>query len=214
MSTKGPTTVRPDDVRTLKNPSPDGTPAAAMHKPFISPKNIGDSNGMSIQDIQELHEAKWPQSARDEHKSNGGFFAGPGTSFPLSDATDVEHAAGLYGHADNPNQIKSKIISFAKSHGFTSSLPKEWTEDINDDMVDPPGTDDDDDDDDDGQTIRESCQIIEAVATPGPGHEVLVTSLKGGKSANGFSYDNVAYKPSQLSSRAHRLMPIIALQMW
>ncbi len=118
MSTKGPTTVPPDDVRTLKNPLPDGTPAAAMHKPFTSPQNIGDSNGMSIQDIQELHEAKWPQSARDEHKSNGGFFAGPGTSFPLKDGQDVEHASGLYGHADNPDAVKAAVIAFAKSHGY------------------------------------------------------------------------------------------------
>ncbi len=113
----------------------------------------------------------------------------------MSDATDVEHAAGLYGHADNPNQIKSKIISFAKSHGFTSSLPKEWTEDINDDMVDSPSSDDDDDDDQiqEGQSeIRQLCRIIESQTLNTDGHEVRVTILQGGKSANGYSYDQLA----------------------
>src|SRR6476469_4984836 len=81
-----------------------------------------------MEHIAKLHEAKWPQSKRDEHKSNGGFFAGPGTSFPLKDGEDVFHASHLYGHSDDPAATKSKIISFAKSHGFTSSLPKEWTE--------------------------------------------------------------------------------------
>src|SRR5271157_2216354 len=120
MSTKGPTTVPPDDVRTLKPFPPPGTPAEAMHMPVISPTNISDSNGADIQEMQRAHEDRWPQSKRDEHKAKGGYFAGPGTSFPLEDATDVSHAAGLYGHADNPSAVKSKIISFAKSHGFAS----------------------------------------------------------------------------------------------
>lgn len=137
-------------------------------------------------DIAKLHEAKWPQSKRDEHKASGGYFAGPGTSFPLADATDVEHAAHLYGHADNPDEIKAKIIKFAKSHGFTSSLPKEWTEDLED------GDDDDDQIQEGHSEIRQLCRIIEAQTLDDVGHEVRVTVLQGGKSANGYSYDQLA----------------------
>jgi hypothetical protein len=206
MATKGPTTAEQNDIRVLlpdQQHPPPGTPAAAMHMPVLSSTNIADSNGMSIADIQELtklHEAKWPQSARDEHKASGGTFAGPGTSFPLSDATDVAHAAKLYGHADNPAQIKVNIISFAKSHGFASSLPAAWTEDINDDsdMNDDPDEDDPDDDDDNDQIqegqseIRQLCRIIESQQLDTAGHEVRVTVLQGGKSANGYSYDPLA----------------------
>jgi Mu-like prophage major head subunit gpT len=193
MSTKGYTTAEPNDVRMLKNFPPADTPAGAMHMPYSSNQNIGDTNGADIQEMQQLHEAKWPQSARDEHKANGGFFAGPGTSFPLKDGTDVKHASGLYGHGDNPAQIKSKIISFAKSMGLTAYLPKEWTEDIND-----PDDDEDDDDGDDDQIqeghgeIRQLCRIIEAQTLNADGHEVRVTILQGGKSANGYSYDNLS----------------------
>jgi hypothetical protein len=215
MAKKGYTTAEPNDIRTILPFPPPNTPAAAMHMPVISPTNVADSNGMSIADIQELqraHEAKWSQSARDEHKAKGGTFAGPGTSFPLSDAEDVAHAAKLYGHADNPSAVKANIIKFAKSHGFTSSLPKEWTEDIDDGSDDDPDSDDsddsddgndsdDDDDDDDDDLdqiqeghseIRQLCHIIEAQQLDTDGHEVRVTVLQGGKSANGYSYDNLA----------------------
>src|SRR4051794_14606806 len=136
-----------------------------------------------MEEIAKLHEAKWPQSKRDEHKARGGFFAGSGTSFPLFDGEDVKHAAHLYDKADNPSATKSKIISFAKQYGFTSSLPKEWTEDI-----------EDGDDDDMGNPqiqeghgeIRQLCRIIEAQTLNTDGHDVRVTILQGGKSANGY----------------------------
>ena len=150
-----------------------------------------------VDDIRMLHEAKWPQSARDEHKANGGFFAGSGTSFPLKDSEDVEHAAHLYGHSDNPSETKSKIISFAKKHGFTSSLPKEWTEE----------------DDEYGggyeiqeghSEIRQLCRIVEAQTLNPDGHEVRVTILQGGKSANGYSYDQLALQTiAQMIEGAH-----------
>lgn len=106
----------------------------------------------------------------------------------MKDGQDVEHAAGLYGQADNPDQIKSKIISFAKDHNLTAYLPKEWTEDIND-----PDDDGDDDQIQEGHDqIRQLCRIIEAVQSSGPGHEVKVTVLQGGKSANGYSYNDLA----------------------
>src|SRR6266852_6028084 len=192
----GPTTVNPADIRTLVSSGDQEAdqggiygdlPGESMRMPVNSTQNIGDANGADIQEIAALHEAKWPQSARDEHKSNGGFFAGPGTSYPLKDSTDVAHAAGLYGHADNPSKVKSNIISFAKSHGFTSSIPKAWTEDIADgDGYGDPQIQE-------GHSeIRQLCRIVEAQQLDPAGHEVRVTILQGGKSANGYSYDPMA----------------------
>src|SRR5258708_3501786 len=151
MGKQGYTTADPNDIRMLKPFPPPDIPAGAMHMPYSSNQNIGDTNGADIQEMMRAHEAKWPQSARDEHKANGGFFAGSGTSFPLKDSEDVRHAAHLYGHSDDKVATKSKIISFAKSHGFTSDLPKEWTE-----------ADDGDGDDDDQikethSKIRQLC---------------------------------------------------------
>src|SRR5204862_2511262 len=103
MPQKGYTTADPNDIRMLKPFPPPGTPAEAMHMPYSSPQNIGDTNRADIQEMQRAHEAKWPQSARDEHKASGGFFAGSGTSFPLKDGEDVKHAAHLYGHSDDPS---------------------------------------------------------------------------------------------------------------
>src|SRR5437667_7225922 len=40
--------------------------------------------------------------------------------------------------------------------------------------------------------IRQLCHIIETVQSDGPGHEVKVTIVQGGKSANGYSYDQLA----------------------
>ncbi len=136
-------------------------------------------------DVRMLHEAKWPQSARDEHKSNGGFFAGSGTSFPLKDGEDVDHAAQLYGHSDNPSETKSKIISFAKKHGFTSSLPEEWREWKSD-------GDDDQEIQEGHSEIRQLCRIVESQQLDEAGHEVRVTIIQGGKSANSYSYDALA----------------------
>ena len=188
MPQQGYTTADPNDIRMLLQHPPPGTPAEAMHMPVIGQQNIADSNGADIQEMQRAHEERWPQSKRDEHKANGGFFAGPGTSFPLKDGEDVRHAAGLYGHADNKSEVKANIIKFAKSHGFTSSLPKEWTE-----ADDEYGGGDVDPQIQEGHgEIRQLCRIIEAQTLDDAGHEVRVTVLQGGKSANSYSYDALA----------------------
>lgn len=72
---------------------------------------------------QIFFEAKWTQAARDAHKAAGGYFAGPGDSFPLKDASDVSDAWGLAGHADDPDQVRRNIINWAKEHGHVDALP-------------------------------------------------------------------------------------------
>lgn len=84
------------------------------------------------QALEHLHRAKWTQSARDEHKKNGGYFAGPNETFPLKDASDVSDAWGLAGHADNPDQVRRNILSWAKENGHTDALPDSAKEFAND----------------------------------------------------------------------------------
>lgn len=58
-----------------------------------------------------------------------GEFAGPGTSFPITDENDVRDAWNLAGHADNPDAVRAKIISIARKRGLAGGLPKtalEW----------------------------------------------------------------------------------------
>src|ERR1041385_3650555 len=110
MAIKGYTTADPNDIRMLRDHPPPGTPAEAMHKQYLSNQNIGDSNGKDIMEaLHRIYNDRWPDSKREEHKAAGGRFAGPGTSFPIETAQDVRSAAKLYGHADNPDAVKSKI---------------------------------------------------------------------------------------------------------
>jgi hypothetical protein len=160
----------------------------------------------SISNIKDIHEAKWTTAKREEyHKSHPENFAGPGTSFPIEDAEDVKHAAQLHGHADNPAAVKSKIISIAKRLGHTAALPKEWQEDAQD------GDDPDDEDEFDPTASKDNLgsahvtahdermhiepRIIEQVASgASAGHDVRVTIVKGGRSANGYYYDENALR--------------------
>lgn len=51
-------------------------------------------------------------------------FAGPHQSFPIRNQHDVDSAARLIGHADNPDAVKAKIIEIAKRKGL--SIPDAW----------------------------------------------------------------------------------------
>ena len=66
-------------------------------------------------------------------------FAGPHRSFPIRNQQDVEGAARLIGHAEDPDAVKAKIRAIAKRKGLT--LPTSWTDDhdpdINPAPVDP-----------------------------------------------------------------------------
>lgn len=80
----------------------------------------------------ELFRAKWTAESRKQHKANGGYFAGPDDSFPLKDASDVNDAYRLAGHADNPEQVRKNIVNWAKKHGHTDALPDTAKEDEGD----------------------------------------------------------------------------------
>lgn len=71
-----------------------------------------------------LYEAKWTAATRaayyKDHPEN---FAGDGDDFPIRDASDVNDAWRLAGHADDPDAVRSKIKSIAKRLGLTQGLP-------------------------------------------------------------------------------------------
>jgi hypothetical protein len=69
---------------------------------------------------------EWSAEKRKELKSGElkGKFAGPGTSFPISNATDVKAAWHAVGRAGgNQRQIMRNIIRIAKEMGLESALP-------------------------------------------------------------------------------------------
>jgi hypothetical protein len=66
-----------------------------------------------------------PQKTRDSYDAAD--FAGPDKSFPITSQAQLDAAAHLIGHADDPAAVKAKAISIAKRKGF--SLPDAWKED-------------------------------------------------------------------------------------
>lgn len=65
-------------------------------------------------------------SAAERDKADA--YAGPDKSFPLY--KNGEHLAAawdLAGHADNPSEVRSRILSFAREHGLTYHLPADAT---------------------------------------------------------------------------------------
>lgn len=72
-----------------------------------------------------LYNRDWPKSKREAlSKSAPEDFAGPHQSFPIKTQEDVDSAAKLIGHADDPAAVKAKIKSIAKRKGL--SVPKSW----------------------------------------------------------------------------------------
>jgi hypothetical protein len=69
---------------------------------------------------------EWSTEKRKELKSGEmkGKFAGPGTSFPISNATDVKAAWSSVGRAENPRSVMRNIIRIAKEMGLESALPE------------------------------------------------------------------------------------------
>jgi hypothetical protein len=75
-------------------------------------------------ETQLLYETKWTQAARDAYyKEKPWAFAGPDQSFPIKDASDVNDAWRLSGHADNPDAVRAKIKSIAQRLGLSQGLP-------------------------------------------------------------------------------------------
>jgi hypothetical protein len=67
----------------------------------------------------------------DRDKIPAADFAGPNRTYPIVTPKDVKDAAGLVGHADNPEQVKERIQQIARRKGaaFVAALPDSWTND-------------------------------------------------------------------------------------
>lgn len=69
-----------------------------------------------------------PQKERDSYDAED--FAGPDRSFPITSQAQLDAAAKLIGHADDPATVKKKAIAIAKRKGF--KLPESWQEEDGD----------------------------------------------------------------------------------
>ncbi len=158
-----------------------------------------DRSKMSAQHqaIADIHEAKWSAAQREEyHKHFPERFAGPdgSLSFPISDAEDVEHAAHLYGHSPEPEKTKHKIVHIAKALGLTHALPESWMEEV--DCYSPDG--ESEENYYTGEPVKEAIVLQGRITEDQPdaarleGSEIRVTVLKGGKSINGYFYNQEA----------------------
>jgi hypothetical protein len=74
----------------------------------------------------ELELARRYYSQKEREGMSESSFCGPHRSFPITSQADVDNAAHLVGHADNPDAVKACIKRKAKANGW--SLPKSWTD--------------------------------------------------------------------------------------
>lgn len=72
----------------------------------------------------DVYNRDWPKAKRDALDESD--FAGPHQSFPIKTQADVDSAAKLIGHADDPEAVKARIKAIAKRKGL--SIPEAWKE--------------------------------------------------------------------------------------
>lgn len=100
-----------------------GTSAGSGKEPAANARDV--SVVMNELDTFLIYNARWNQEARDRLSTEAPEdFAGPHQSFPIRSQEDVDHAARLIGHADDPEAVKSKIKTIAKRKGLT--IPDSW----------------------------------------------------------------------------------------
>lgn len=87
--------------------------------------NAAQDDEATLNEAYIAYNEKWNQGERDKlSEDSPEDFAGPHQSFPIKSQLDVEHAAKLIGHAEEPEAVKSKIKAIAKRKGL--SLPESW----------------------------------------------------------------------------------------
>lgn len=117
--------------------------AGAKAKPYVDTdpnyQQVGNDDGEEMTDnfkkltanayenAVAVYNRDWPAAKRDKLSNKD--FAGPNQSFPIQDQTDVDSAAKLIGHAQDPAGVKSRIVSIAKRKGL--NIPDAWKETTN-----------------------------------------------------------------------------------
>lgn len=75
---------------------------------------------------EEVEIARRYYSDKERKSMPASAFCGPGRTFPVQSQEDVTNAAGLAGHAANPDAVRACVKRKAKAGGW--SLPKSWTD--------------------------------------------------------------------------------------
>lgn len=76
-----------------------------------------------IPEVETFDRAKWTQAKRDALPRED--FGDPSNeAFPIADQEDVDNAARLIGHADDPEAVKKRIIKIAQRKGL--DIPDAW----------------------------------------------------------------------------------------
>lgn len=77
-----------------------------------------------------IEKTKWTQEKRDAARKAGHTLSDSDDSYPIEDASDVEHAVGLVGNGNAPKgKVKRHIIAQAKRIGATDKIPDSWMSD-------------------------------------------------------------------------------------
>ncbi|HLG72144.1 MAG TPA: hypothetical protein VFE42_20690 [Chloroflexota bacterium] len=124
-------------ARTLDESLPGEAAAVARHwyDTVGEASRAGLLGNVTIARVQRdflpLYEARFEKpgeyTAKDREKIPDEDFAGPNKTYPIVTQADVDDAARLIGHADDPEAVKRKIIAIAKRKGF--DIPDAWKED-------------------------------------------------------------------------------------
>ena len=105
-------------------------PTNTIHK-ALTPEDIDSAlqaeltrlESLSLDD-EEIDIARRYYSQKERKSMSAGSFCGPHRSFPITNQADVNNAARLIGHADNPDAVKACIKRKANANGW--SLPDSW----------------------------------------------------------------------------------------
>lgn len=106
----------------------DDTELMAMPQPFAMTecKCGGSCTLCREKKRKDTEYREWSNEKRKELTKGEypGEFAGPGTSFPIANETDVAAAWSSVGRAKNPRQVMANIIRIAKKMGLDAGLPQ------------------------------------------------------------------------------------------
>lgn len=77
--------------------------------------------------VADIVKTKWTQEKRDAARAAGHTLSSSDDSYPIEDASDVEHAVGLVGNGNAPKgKVKRHIMAQAKRIGAMDKIPDSW----------------------------------------------------------------------------------------
>lgn len=130
-----------DESDTVNVDLPKG--ASISFSPADLAKLMGVKKNLEA-DVEKRDFDRGVGGGTDRDKIPAGDFAGPDRSFPIVTPKDVADAAGLAGHASDPDAVRARIRSIAHRKGpeFVAQIPDSWTSDANKSADEPDDTED------------------------------------------------------------------------